>query len=179
MNSLSTLGLRICIIGNSAAGKSTLARVLGHKLTLVVCHLDQIAHIPHTNWQPRDRELLRIDHDNFLAQHDAWVMEGNYSFLMPERFNQATVIIWLDFSRWGSAYRYIKRCLLNDVNRPGNLEGASQQFNLGMLKHILVTVPKNKAKYQKLIDDSGVLCIRITSFSALLRFYKKMKLMSE
>lgn len=93
MNSLSTLGLRICIIGNSAAGKSTLAQHLGLRLGVAVCHLDQIAHIPHTNWQPRDRELLRLDHNHFLEQHDTWVMEGNYSFLMPERFSQATAII--------------------------------------------------------------------------------------
>ena len=172
MNSLSTLGLRICIIGNSAAGKSTLAQHLGKRLHIAVCHLDQIAHIPNTNWEPRDRALLRIDHQAFLAQHEQWVIEGNYSYLMPERFQQATTIIWLDFSRWGSAYRFIKRSLQNNKNRAGNLEGARQQFNFKMLKHILFTVPKNKVKYQKLIEQSGVPCIRIRSFNALMQYYK-------
>ena len=176
MNKLETLGTRICIIGNSAAGKSTLAQHLANNLNLTVCHLDQIAHVPNTNWEPRDRKLLRMDHQVFLAQHQRWVMEGNYSFLMPERFQQATTIIWLDFSRWGSAYRFIKRSIQNNENRAGNLEGARQQFNFKMLKHILFTVPKNKVKYQQLIEASGIPCIRIQSFKALLEFYKKMEL---
>ena len=168
---LETLGKRICIIGNSAAGKSTLAQHLANHLNLAVCHLDQIAHIPHTNWEPRDRELMRTDHQNFLAQYDQWIIEGNYSFLMPERFAQATAIIWLDFSRWGSAYRFVKRSLQNNKNRAGNLEGAIQQFNLNMLKHILITVPKNKVRYQNLIAASGIPYVRLTSFKQLLRYY--------
>lgn len=173
---LEALGTRICIIGNSAAGKSTLAQRLSKNLNIAVCHLDQLAHVPHTNWEPRDRELMRLDHHFFLIQHESWVIEGNYSYLMPERFQQATTIIWLDFSRWGSAYRFIKRSIQNNKKRAGNLEGARQQFNFKMLKHILFTVPKNKVKYQQLIEASGVPHIRIHSFKALLDFYKKMKL---
>lgn len=172
MNSLSTLGSRICIIGASAAGKSTLAKHLAHRLNLAICHLDQIAHIPNTNWQPREKELMRIDHQFFLDQHNNWIIEGNYSFLMPERFQQATAVIWLDFPRWGSVYRYIKRCLVDQPDRAGNLEGATHQFNWKMIKHILVTVPKNKVKYQKLIEASGILCIRIHTFKQLLTYYK-------
>lgn len=62
---LEALGTRICIIGNSAAGKSTLAQHLANNLNLAVFHLDQIAHIPNTNWEPRDRELMRLDHHFF------------------------------------------------------------------------------------------------------------------
>ena len=173
---LETLGKRICIIGNSGAGKSTLAQHVGQHLNLAICHLDQIAHIPHTNWQPRDRELMRLDHQTFLAQHKQWVIEGNYSYLMPERFAQATAIIWLDFSRWNSAYRYTKRALQNNPNRAGNLEGATQQFNWKMIRHILFNFPKSKEKYQKLVETSGLPYIRITSFHQLKKMYKEWKL---
>ncbi|MBB1139535.1 ATP-binding cassette domain-containing protein [Myroides sp. WP-1] len=169
---LETLGKRICIIGNSGAGKSTLAQHLAQQLDLAICHLDQLAHIPYTNWQPRDRELLRSDHQTFLTQHDQWVIEGNYSFLMPERFAQATAIIWLDFSRWNSLYRYTKRALQNDPDRAGNLEGATQQFNWNMIRHILFKFPKSKAKYQKLVETSGLPYVRITSFQALMKAYQ-------
>lgn len=173
MNNLENLGSRICIIGNSAAGKSTLAQALGRKLGLAICHLDQIAHLPHTDWQPRDKELMRIDHQNFLDHHDCWVIEGNYSYLMPERFARATVILWLDFSRWDSVYRYTKRSLENNKNRAGNLEGATTQFSFKMIRHILFHIPKNKTKYQQLIDNSGVPCIRMTSFASLRNYYKQ------
>lgn len=171
MNNLQTLGTRICIIGISSGGKSTLAQALGRKLNLAVCHLDQIAHLPHTDWQPRDKALMRSDHQHFLDQHDRWIIEGNYSYLMPDRFDQATAIIWLDFSRWNSVYRYIKRSLQNNKNRAGNLEGATTQFSFKMIRHILFHVPKNKTKYRQLINNSGLPCIQITSFRDLMRYY--------
>lgn len=169
---LELLGKRICIIGTSAAGKSTLAQQLANHLNLAICHLDQIAHIPNTNWQPRDRELMRQDHQVFLIQHEQWVIGGNYSYLMPERLAQATAVIWLDYSRWNSVYRYIKRCLIHQPHRAGNLKGATQQFSWKMVRHILIHVPKNKAKYQKLLSNTNLHCIQITSFNQLLQYYK-------
>lgn len=115
---------------------------------------------------------MRLDHQAFLIQHESWVIEGNYSYLMPERFAQATAIIWLDFSRWNSAYRYTKRALQNNPNRAGNLKGATQQFNWKMIRHILFNFPKSKAKYQKLVETSGLPHVRITSFKALLKAYQ-------
>jgi len=169
---IETLGQRICIIGHSSAGKSTLAQHLARRLDLTVCHLDQMAHIPYTAWQMRDRKLMQSDHQAFLAKHESWVIEGNYSYLMPARFAQATVIIWLDFSRWSSIYRYTKRSFQNNKNRAGDLDGATTQFSFKMIKHILITSPKNRVKYQNLIERSGLSCIRIRSFKALMNYYK-------
>lgn len=173
---LELLGKRICIIGTSAAGKSTLAQQLGNHLNVAICHLDQIAHLPHTTWQARDRELMKQDHQAFLIQHDQWIIEGNYSYSMPERLAQATSVIWLDFSRWNSVYRYIKRCLSNQPNRAGNLDGATQQFSWKMVRHILIHVPKNKVKYQQLIEKSRLPLIRITSFKELKKYNKTWEL---
>jgi len=172
MITLETLGKRICIIGHSSAGKSTLAQHLARRLDLTVCHLDQMAHIPYTAWQMRDRKLMQSDHQAFLAKHESWVIEGNYSYLMPERFAQATAIIWLDFSRWNSAYRYTKRALQNNPNRAGNLEGATQQFSWKMIRHILFNFPKNKEKYRKLVESNTIPCVRISSFKQLMNYYK-------
>ena len=111
MKELQKFGRRICIIGPSSTGKSTLAKSLGTKLNLKVCYLDQLAHIPNTQWQPRDKEELRIDHLNFVTQNEEWIIEGNYSYLMKERFSKATCIIWLDFNKWASLFRYLKRTI--------------------------------------------------------------------
>lgn len=102
MESLEKLGKRICIIGGSSCEKSTLAKALGKKLNLTICHLDQLAHIPNTNWEPRDKKLLEKDHRKFLAENKEWVIEGNYSFLMNDRFALATSVIWLDFNVAGA-----------------------------------------------------------------------------
>jgi len=172
MVALNNLGKKICIIGLSSGGKSTLAVALGKKLQLNVCHLDQIAHIPGTNWEPRDRELFRKDHAQFLRQNREWIIEGNYSFLMKERFNDATAVIWLDFNVRGSVLRYLLRTLKNSASRPGNLPGATHQLSWTLLKYIIFTAPKNTEKYRKLIQETGMPLLHLTLFSELKKYYK-------
>lgn len=50
---LEDLGQRICILGPSNSGKSTLASAIGRKCGLTVIHLDQLYHRPGTDWEPR------------------------------------------------------------------------------------------------------------------------------
>jgi hypothetical protein len=45
------LGQRMCILSPSNSGKLKQATELGEKLGISVCHLDQLAHIPGTNWE--------------------------------------------------------------------------------------------------------------------------------
>ncbi|KUF44377.1 adenylate kinase [Myroides marinus] len=172
MTSINQLGNRICIVGISSSGKSTLAQTISKKLNLNVLHLDQIAHIPNTDWVPRDKELMAADHQAFLDNHTDWVIEGNYSYLMPERFAHATTIIWLDFSPMGALYRYIKRSITHKDNRPGNLDGATSQFSIEMVKYILFEAPKKSPKYIALINNSPATLIHIRSFKELMRLYK-------
>ncbi|ALU25909.1 MULTISPECIES: adenylate kinase [Myroides] len=172
MVALHDLGNRICIIGLSSSGKSTLAQALGKKLNLNILHLDQIAHIPNTDWTPRDKALMTADHQAFLTDHTDWVIEGNYSFLMPERFKEATCIIWLDFSPIGALYRYIKRSITHRDTRPGNLDGAKSQFSMKMVKYILFEAPKKSPKYVDLINNSSATFIHIRSFKELMKWYR-------
>lgn len=171
MESLNSLGQRICIIGLSAGGKSTLAQALGKKLNIEFFHLDQLAHKPNTNWEEQDETIFIDSYRNLLTNHDRWIIEGNYSKLMPERFEQATSIIWLDFNKWGSVFRYLKRTLKNDPHRPGKLEGANDRINLRHIHYTLFKAPKNRKVYQRLIDNSNVQFIRITSFKELMKYY--------
>jgi adenylate kinase family enzyme len=163
---------RICIIGPSSSGKSTLAQVLGERFHLKVCFLDQMAHIPGT--QRREGAYFQREHEQFLLENDRWVMEGNYSFLMPGRFADATFIIWLDFKIWGALFRYIKRTF--SKNRWGDLEGAKRRPNLDQLKYMLFVAPKYRTKYERLIMESGCEFIRLESFAELKGLYKDLDL---
>lgn len=179
MISSKDLGKKICIIGPSSVGKSTLAKALAEKLQVNLCHLDQIAHVPGTNWQPRDEELFRKDHDRFIAENSEWIIEGNYSFLMKERFFNATAVIWLDFNVRGSVFRYLLRTLKGSASRPGNLPGATGQFSWGLVKYIIFKAPQNRAKYCEFITETKVPLLYLTSFNELKKYFRFWQLRRE
>lgn len=92
MISLDEMGSRICIIGCSNSGKSTLADALSKKLNIPVHHLDQYAHVENSNWQRQSDAILIKKHDDIIRE-DAWIIDGNYSVCMNDRLKFATFII--------------------------------------------------------------------------------------
>lgn len=169
---LENIGTRICIIGSSNSGKSTLADRLGKKLGIKICHLDQIAHKKNTNWERKHDEELIFDH-NAVIELDSWVIEGNYSVCMPQRFTRSTSVIWLDPSFIGFLWRYIKRSLKNERSREGNLEGAKGQFSWKLIKYTFFNYPKNKIKYNELLNGYTKPIIKIHSIKELNNKYKE------
>ncbi|MHA1186071.1 MAG: AAA family ATPase, partial [Candidatus Heimdallarchaeota archaeon] len=80
---------RITIIGNSAAGKSSLAVLLGKELGLPVYHLDKLL------WKPGWERTLE---DEFVRKHqeiidkDQWVLDGvAYKSTYEDRFERAEI----------------------------------------------------------------------------------------
>ena len=145
MMPLSELGERICILGPSNSGKSTLAEAIARKAELQVVHLDQLHHQPHTNWVPRPANEFLALHDEAIAG-ERWVIDGNYSKLFPQRFRRATGIILLDISTGTSLFRYLRRTLF-EHNRIGALAGGQDSIKFAMLHHIAIVTPGNRKRY--------------------------------
>ena len=142
---LAELGERICILGPSNSGKSTLADAIARKRGLKAIHLDQLYHLPNTDWQARPA-------DEFLALHDEaitgeqWVIDGNYSKCMPQRLERATGLILLDVSTAASLLRYVRRTLF-DRARVGALEGGRDSLKWNMVHFIAVVTPARRQHY--------------------------------
>lgn len=103
------LGQRICILGPSCAGKSTLSEKLSKKLKLPLLHLDQIAFIPGTNWVQRPKEEMKRAHDAFIKK-PRWIIDGQYKSVLPQRLKRADTLIFIDVNRFVCAWRFINRC---------------------------------------------------------------------
>jgi adenylate kinase family enzyme len=102
--------MRIQIIGYSGSGKSTLARALGELYGIPVLHLDNTKF--YGDWQEYSFEEQNAAVEAFLADHDAWVIDGTYSRIAPRRFAESDMTIFLNFNRifcFFSAWRrYLK-----------------------------------------------------------------------
>ncbi len=101
---------KIVVFGNSASGKSTLAKTLCQQQGLAHLDLDTLA------WQPESppercpleqsqREIL-----NFIHAEDCWVIEGCYSDLLSCAIDFSTEIIFMNIP--------ISICIENARNRP-------------------------------------------------------------
>ncbi len=167
-------GRRICIIGPSSSGKSTLGHHLSKTQGLPLYHLDLIAHIPNTNWVRRPDLELFAAHDK-LIESEEWIIDGNYSGCMPQRFSRADTVIWLDPPLWGTIWRYICRSIKNDKARPGKLQGANKELNLHLIKYTLLNYPRNRVKYREIMAKNPHLrIITVKSMDELnLRFYNQ------
>lgn len=144
--------MKIQLIGYSGAGKSTLAAKLGQHYKIPVCHLDTIQFLP--NWQVRDpASFIRILGD-FLAKHDSWVIDGNYSnYLQDQRLQEADLILFMDFPLYLSLYRVIKRYLtFRGKTRASMTVGCPERLDWEFLWWVLYRGrnKKKRAAYQSI-----------------------------
>ncbi|MCQ8279898.1 AAA family ATPase [Acetobacteraceae bacterium KSS8] len=168
---LNELGPRICIMGPSNSGKSTLARAIASVQGLEAIHLDQLRHLPHTDWIPRPDEGFAALHDAAIMG-DRWVIDGNYSKLLPQRLARATGFILLDVPAWTSVYRYIRRCWF-ERDRRGTLEGNRDSVKWDMIRHIVGTTRDNRNRYRTMMESISLPKVQIDSTRALATFYEK------
>ena len=103
--------MKIQIIGYSGSGKSTLAKNLGEIYGLPVFYLDNAKFFGY--WQERAVEEQSKIVQEFLDKNkDGWVIDGNYSQVCPQRFEESDMTIYLNFNRffcfWSAYKRYKK-----------------------------------------------------------------------
>ncbi|GAA5526402.1 hypothetical protein Hgul01_00174 [Herpetosiphon gulosus] len=100
---------RVLIFGSMGSGKSTLAKRLGAVLNLPVIHLD--SHFWRPNWVEPDRETWRAQQRE-LVQASEWIMDGNYSATLDERWPYADTVIFVDQPRLLCLWRVVKRRMM-------------------------------------------------------------------
>ena len=104
---------RICVMGNTASGKSHLAGLIGREFGLPVIHLDAIYWRPQWSHMARE-DFLAAQRD--LISQEEWVLDGCFSeFGLLERFQAADVVVFLDMPTWS--------CLRRAAGRRGEHSG--------------------------------------------------------
>ena len=164
---------RIMIMGNTASGKSTLAKQLSEKLEIEVHFLDAIAHEPNSRW-------IRTPISEFIKKHTKltknkkWIIEGNYSATLEDRLKLTDLIIFIDINRFLAVFNFIKRRFSKN-NRYGAPNGCKDALKISQLKYFLLVYPKRAKKRRESLKDRDNV-IYIKSFRDLLKFKKSIGL---
>ena len=144
---------RILIIGCGGAGKSTLARQLGEKLSLPVVHLDRLY------WKPGWVQESREEFDRKLAQEldkGRWILDGNFNRTMPQRMAKCDTVIYLDFPRVTCLLGVMKRILTTYGKvRPDMGDGCPERFDLEFLQWVWNYNKNNREQIYRLLDGAN------------------------
>ena len=87
---------RVSVVGTSGSGKSTLARELAGILGVPCLELDSVHHQP--DWEPLPTEEFQRIAAAWAAR-DGWVIDGNYSKVLPLVWDRADTVAWLDLPK--------------------------------------------------------------------------------
>ena len=147
--------MKIAIIGYSGAGKSTLAENLSNYYSIPKLHMDTLQFQP--GWKDSDRDWMLTEMKSFLTKHEAWVIDGNYSWCFyEERMQEADQIIFLNFSPLTCLFRAFKRYLTyRGKVRESMAAGCQEQFNWEFIRWIIRDgrTKTQRKNYQKLCQE--------------------------
>src|ERR1700742_371255 len=89
---------RICIVGNSGGGKSTLARHLAATRGLPHVEIDRLYWQP--DWSVTPSDIYEQQHAQIIDS-DKWIIDGGGALAsIPPRLNRATEIFLIDMPLW-------------------------------------------------------------------------------
>ncbi|USR92031.1 shikimate kinase [Phormidium yuhuli AB48] len=86
--------MKIIILGNAGAGKSTLARRLLAKQTAARLSLDEVAFHGGTERRVLQDSLADVTH--FIANHESWIIEGCYADIIEPILPYCEELIFLN-----------------------------------------------------------------------------------
>ena len=137
---------RICIIGGSGTGKTTLAKNLGEQLNLPVYHIDGIHHLK--NWEIRNKD----ERDRIILEkvnEDKWVIDGTYNSTLKQRLEKSDYVIYLDYSTLAQVKGVLGRFVKNHGKEKQEIPGCKEKLDWQFFWWV---VKWRKNKRQKIIE---------------------------
>lgn len=146
--------MKICVIGYSGSGKSTFSAKIGKYYQVDTTHIDKL-HF-EAGWIERDPQL-RNQMLLEVVLKNSWVIDGNYSRIVPERFLLADQIFIFKFNRFKCLYGAIRRRIkFRHKTRASMTEGNRERLSFEFMIWILFKsrTKQRRAFYKSLIREN-------------------------
>jgi adenylate kinase family enzyme len=171
------LGRRICVVGTSGSGKTSVARALAERLDIPYISNDAI--IWAADWQsvPRAERVIAM---RAATDQPAWTFDGNLGPTSEDRvvLERCDSIVWLDLPRWQVHTQVLGRTLRRLAARTelwhGNRERVRTLFSRdSIVWWSIKTFATRRREYRALFDHpaySDRIRVRLRSRDELRRW---------
>jgi adenylate kinase family enzyme len=152
--------VRVVVVGPPGSGKTTVARRLAAKLAAPHVELDSLWWDP--NWTEAG-EAAFAERLLPIVDGERWVLDGNYvsSGARDVIWPRADTIVWLDFARWVTVPRVVRRTIRRGAFRTVLWSGNREPLRLALRPDSIIRYawrehPKYNRRYEGLDDDAGL-----------------------
>lgn len=164
----SSLPQRICVIGTSGAGKTTLAHQVSLVLNVPHVELDSLYWEPNWRTVPMDIFYSRVE--KYLMAN-RWIVDGNYSSVRNIVWGKADTMIWLDYGFPLVMSRVVRRTFHRIVTQQqvcnGNYETWKKAFSKeSIILWALQTYGRRREEYPILFKKSEYCHLNIVRLSS-------------
>ena len=147
--------MKICIIGFSGSGKSTLAKRFAKFYNIAHLHLDSVHFLP--NWVERDDKQMEEIVRSFIKENTSWVIDGNYTRIAKERFNDADIVIYLAYNRFFCLKSVISRYnKYKNITREDMAQGCPEKLDKDFIQWVFYKgrTKKKKKFYLSIVKNA-------------------------
>lgn len=148
---------RVCVLGSSGAGKTTLAAAIAARTGLP--HLSLDAFFWQPGWAESDAEIWEQTHRDLISR-DAWVIDGNYFSTLESRLAAADTAVFFDLPRWRCLARILTRTLRwYGRTRPDMGPGCPERFDLEFVRYVWNFPRDHRPSIEVALDNAPLLTV--------------------
>ena len=173
LDSIADVADRILVYGVTGSGKTTMAREIAARTGLPWHEVDNLTWEPGWVIVPVDEQRRRVA---AICAGERWILDTAYGAWLELPLAHVELIVGLDYARWRSLGRLLRRTLLRNLDHKpicnGNTESLRQTFsrNSIIVWHFQSFARKRDRIRAWAADQSGPDVLRLTSPAAARRW---------